>query len=501
MKLKDKEALRDWEAHKLSIQKATSVNVDEDPITKKKRKDELLSDVEAFAKYYFPHYCSSDFAPFHKRFFKKVIKNDRLFITRAWSRDHAKSVTAGIILPVFLKFSGKLKNMLMVSYNEDNAKQLLKPLQLEFETNQRLINDFGKMKGIGNWEEGNFITTDNCSFRAIGTGQSPRGTRNNEARPDFILCDDIDEDEMCRNPKRLSNAYDWMMGALFGCLSITGNKRFVVVGNIIAKDTLVKRAITVSDDHEQINILDTTKQPSWKERFSLEECEYMIKKMGYRLSQREYFNNPINEGKVFKKEWFQFKKLPPLRSYKFMVAYLDPGFKKTATSDSKSLVLIALHEGKFHIRKVFAGQASVEEMIEWGYSMDTFVKANNGTYQFKMEEVFLQDLLYKDFAAVAKVKKYPLPVSGDTRKKPDKDARITSISGYFERGDVYLDEEIENDHHTVEMMEQFLNFEQGVKSKKDAPDAVEGAMHILSSNLVLNADISIGKRSVNKHKI
>jgi len=503
MKLKDREALRDWDAHKSGVEKATFIPMDEDPVTKTKRVDDLLGSIERFAKYYFPHYCSSDFAPFHKRFFKKAIDKKRTFITRAWARDHAKSVSAGVILPLYLKFTGELRNMILASYNEGNAIELLKALQVELESNQRLINDFGKQQSLGNWQEGNFTTTDGCKFRAIGSGQSPRGTRNQESRPDFILCDDIDEDELCRNPKRLDVAWDWMVGALFGCFSITGKGRFILVGNIIAQDSLVKRAIErqTSDDSEIINITDTKGQPSWKERFTLAECNYMITKMGYRLSQREYYNNPINEGKVFKKAWFQFKKLPPLSAYKFLVAYLDPGFKKTATSDSKALVLVGLHEAKFHIRKVFVGQASVEEMIEWSYAMDTFVKNSSATYQFKMEEVFLQSLLYKDYSAAAKVKKYPVPVSGDTRKKPDKDARIEATSGYFERGDVYFDEDIEDDHHVKELMAQYLNFEKGVKTKKDGPDAVEGAMHILSQNLVLNADITIGKRAINQHKI
>jgi phage terminase large subunit-like protein len=436
-------------------------------------------------------------------------------------------------------FKGELKNMLMVSYSEGNAIELLKPIQIQLESNQRIINDFGQQKGFTNWESGRFSTLGGCSFRAIGTGQNPRGTRNEEARPDYVLCDDIDDDELCRNPKRLDNAHDWVWGALYGCLSIEGSKRFVIVGNIIAPDTLAKRAINVSDDHEQIDILCKTKEidylaiqrltievetetdiskikvltesikylkegwkPSWSERFSIVDCVYMIMKMGYRLSQREYFNNPISEGKVFKKNWFQFKKLPPLRSYTYLMAYLDGGFKKTATSDSKALVLVGLLNGEFHIVKVFVGQASIEEMVEWGYMMDEYVKRNHGTYTFKMEEVFLLDLVYKDFAAAAKTKGYPLPISGDKRKKPDKDARIEATSGYFERGSVFFNEDEKENLNTKELQEQYLNFESGVKSKKDGPDAVEGAFHLLSLSIGSNADnISVGKRHLNSNKV
>lgn len=537
MKLKDREALRYWEEYRNGVLKSTSVDINETFADKEKRIACLKGNFEEFCKYYFPNYCMSDFSHFHKRFSKKVIKNKRIYITRAWARAHAKSVMAGIMLPIYLKMTGELKNMLCVSYNETNAQMLLLPLMIQFESNQRLINDFGTQIGFGTWEEGKFTTNDGCSFRAIGSGQSPRGARNNEARPDYILCDDIDEDEVCRNPKRLDQAWDWMQGALFGCFDITGTRRFVVVGNIIAQDSLVKRAITVSDDHEQIDILCKSKEvdkklianlqkqlnqindkkqgevyqeaigylkqgliPSWNERFSMIDVAYMINKMGYRNAQREYFNNPLVEGKVFKKEWFQFKKLPPLKHYRFLVCYLDPGFKKTATSDSKSMVLIGLTDGEFHVRKVFCGQASIEEMIEWGYAMDDYVTRNSAAYIFKMEEVFLQSLLYKDFAEAAKRKNRQLPVSGDTRQKPDKDARIEATSGYYERGAVYFDESIEHDHHCKELVMQYINFQPGVKTKKDGPDAMEGGFHILNQYVQLNADITVGQRYYNNKR-
>src|SRR5207237_343492 len=144
-----------------------------------------------------------------------------------------------------------------------------------------LINDYGVLKSPTKWEAGDFKTTDGCSFRAIGSGQNPRGTRNDEARPDFILVDDIDDDELLRNPKRVDEAWDWMMGALFFCFDVTGAKRFVVVGNIIAKDSLLLRAIKSADKHEQINIYDDNGNISWKERYTKEECELMISNSGY----------------------------------------------------------------------------------------------------------------------------------------------------------------------------------------------------------------------------
>lgn len=538
LKLKDRAALRDWEAFRRSIEQATIVVADETYADKKERVAKLLGNPIEFAKYYFPHYCQSEFAPFHKRFLKNITKSIRAYITNVWSRDHAKSVVTDVIAVIYLKQIGEAHNLLLVSHNETNAIELMTPLKLEFETNLRLINDFGVQVNPGSWEAHKIVTLDGFSARALGAGQSPRGSRNQEARPDIIIVDDIDTEEVCRNTRRLDELWEWVTGALYGCFSIQGRKRFIVVGNRIAKDCIVERATKQSDFTEQVDILrkeavnkddiarikkqlaccDKNSQdykilvecvkyaqqgyvPSWGERFTLFDCVYMITKMGYRMSQREYFNNPLVEGKVFKKDWIQFKELPLMRNYKYLLAYLDPGFKKTATSDSKSQILVALHNGEFHVRKVFCGKASVEEMIEWGYTMDEFVKRNNATYRFKMEEVFLQSLLYKDFSAAALKKGYPLPVSGDTRKKPDKDARIEAMSGYFERGVIFFDEAIKEEHHTQALVEQLLNFEPGVKTLKDGPDALEGAIHLLEQNRKLAVDVGTGSYTNSKHRI
>ncbi len=496
-----REALRRWDRWLKGLEAQIEIDPDEPADQIADRRIRLQADFEAFCQYYFPQYCTAPFAPFHRRFAKAVIDSPTIYISRAWSRDHAKSVVAGLFLPTFLMCTGQLNNMLLVSYSHDNAEELLRPLKLQLERNPRLIQDYGVFKSLDAWEADKFVTRKGKSFRALGSGQNPRGTREEEARPDFILVDDIDDDVLVRNPKRLNDAWDWLSGALYGTLSIDKAKRFVVVGNIIARDSMVVRAAKVADDHEQIDMLTKAGQPSWKERFTIEQCQYMIDKMGYRLAQREFFNNPIAEGTVFKKDWIQYKKLPQLRHYQYLVAYLDPGFKKTATTDTKAWILVGLHKGELHVVKAFCGQASVQEIIGWGYELHQYVQDRSGACELVMEEVFLQDLLYKDFDAEAKARSKPLPLKGDKRKKPDKDSRIESISGYFERGTIYFNAAEQDNHHMVALEEQLLNFEPRVKTPKDGPDALEGAIFLLNSRVRLSADVQVQPRRGSKHRV
>ncbi len=60
----------------------------------------------------------------------------------------------------------------------------------------------------------------NIAFFARGRGQSPRGLRHKESRPDYIVIDDLDDDELCKNPRRVRELTDWVKEALFGALDV-----------------------------------------------------------------------------------------------------------------------------------------------------------------------------------------------------------------------------------------------------------------------------------------
>ncbi|MGD1960546.1 MAG: hypothetical protein ACFB2Y_16925 [Fulvivirga sp.] len=499
MKQTSKQALKRWDDLVKGLKKQTPVDLNEPKAAQLKRKERLLRRWDQFMYYYFPNYCRAHFSKWHKRMAGKIINEGKIYLVRKIHRDGAKT-TFTQMLVIYLAVRGDIENLLWVSKTYDAAEEMLRPIRLQFEGNDRLKHDFGDQKTYGTWSDGKFVLASGISFRALGKGQSPRGTKEEEKRPDIIICDDIDDDEEVLNEQRLNKSWDWMTGALYGSFSITGNKRFIVLNNRIAKDCLVERASQKADNTETVNLLDKEGKPSWPERFSLADCLYMIEKMGTRLSQREYFNNPIIEGKVFKEEWIQFKKLPRLSQYAYLVAYLDPSFKNKRTADHKALLLIGLYKGEYHIIKAYCANASIAEMIGWHYELNDYLRSQGITAHWFMEEVFLQDLLYDDFNAAGLSRGYRIPVQGDTRKKPDKDSRISATSGDFERGSVYFNAAEQENHHMKELYEQFLLFEMGKNGiKKDGPDAWEGGRFKLQELVFTAQPPVVGKRGRSKN--
>ena len=497
-----------FEALEKQIKASTAdVAIDESPEARRVRVAALLDDWPGFLKYYFPNWASSEFAAFHLRGGNAILTSKKKKMFFAWmiARDMAKT-TFWQMFAIYLtcrslyNLHHGYRNVVWWSKTFDQASEMLRAIRLQFEYNQRLLNDFGTFKTVSIWADDKFVTSQGqgISFRALGKGQSPRGTKEDEKRPDLIIGDDFDDDEEVLNDIRLEKSYQWIMGALWPTMDVSAHALFVVLNNKIGERSLMARLYEQADYKETINLLDANGNPTWK-RHSKEDCQYMISKMGTLLAEREYFNNPITEGKVFRKDWMRYKALPALNEYLALVAYLDPSFKNKKNSDHKSWVLIGLHRGELHVVKAFCDRASVDEMIEWGYVLDQLVRSGGSACELWMEEVFLQDLLYKDFNAVAQAKGKPLPLNGDKRQKPDKDARIASLSGYFERGNWYFNEAEKDNHHMVNLIYQFTSFQPGHTGiKKDGPDACEGAVFKLMEKVVTNVPATMGKR--NKHK-
>lgn len=499
MKPGDRAALLEWDDHVRAIRRATPVDADEHPRVREDRVARLKGDFKAFCEYYFPHYCQSPFARFHLKQQRLVQENKRGVFVWIMSRALAKTTVHTVMNTIYMMVTGEARTIIVASYNGENATRLLARIKVLLEGNQRLIQDFGQFQGLSGWEASALQTQQGHLLVAVGSGQSPRGLSNEEVRPDLIICDDLDEDEQSRNPERVDNAEQWVRGSLLGTFDITGRARFIMVGNRFAEDMVLKRMYEVADHRMEVNITDAKGNPSWPERHTKKDIAHMEAKMGYNVAQRELHNNPIQEGKTFKREWIQWQPMTNLRQYRAMVAYLDPGFKKTKTADSKAWVLVGFTGDKYHVLKAYVGVASIVEMIGWGYELAAYVSKHGAVAQLWMEEVFLQSLLYDDFAEEAKKRGQPLPLRGDKRKKPEKDARIESISGHFERGNVVFNAAEKENHHMKRLVTQTLNFQPGVKSHKDGPDALEGAIHILHGAAASAGPIVVGQRGRNKH--
>jgi len=495
-----KELLARWQDRIAWIRSATFTREDS-PEVRQARIDRARRDYDFFVRTYFPHLARKPNSKSHIKVANTVKGSKRLRALFEMFRSWAKSSHLTVMIPMWLKIQEprEINTMVLVSKSQDSAMGLLSDLQAELQTNEQYIADFGKQVKDGDWKEGKFRTTDGCMFVALGRGQSPRGLKNRSRRPDYIVIDDLDDDEIINNPKRIGKILDWVLTALFGTME-AGRGRFIMVGNRIGKDSVLSRFATLEDIvHMKINILDSKGRSTWPENFTIEEIQKMREFMGERRFQKEYMNNPINEGTVFQAKHIRYGKILDLKHYKQLICYTDPSFKDSATADYKATILIGKAPGgEYHVIKAYADQTSASMMVQWHYDIDRFVDGRVPVMYY-MESNFLQDLILEEFRTVGREMGHQIPIRGDARKKPDKFSRIEALQPFFERGLIIINEKEKDSPGVKVLVDQLLMFEKGSRTNDDAPDALEGGIYLLNRRTqTTQASYAFGARP-NRH--
>lgn len=499
------DTLERWKKHCETVQNSTTINVAETEKEKLARIKKVRADYAAFVDYYFPHYTinpetgkTTPCADFHIKAANKVKKERNLKAVFKWHRGAAKSTHLDIFIPLWLKCQEvkQLNVMVLVGKSEDNANTLLADIQAELQFNQRYVHDFGQQYNNGSWEDGEFVTKDGTAFFARGRGQSPRGLRYRSHRPDYIVIDDLDDDELCESPARVTRLTNWVKEALFGALD-GGRGRFIMVGNLIAKNSVLANIAATDGVHvSQVNIWDKDGNVSWGAKWTPDEVKAIERFQGYRSFQKEYMNNPITEGAVFRQDWIKWGKLPDLKKFEELILYIDPSFKGTTKNDYKAAKLWGKVGSQLWHIKAFVRQCSVAEMVRWLYDLYEWSLQKNIAIKWYMEANFMQDTILDEFRREGDLRGYQLPISGDKRKKPDKFQRVEAISPLWERGFVTYNEDEKNDPDMLAGIDQTLAFEKGMRGHDDAPDADEGAIWYLQKHTRVNSFTpSFGRRN------
>jgi len=503
-RLTDRQALQEWQLFRENLQKSTSVDTNETEAERKARVKHLEANYEEWFAYYFPNYYLSKPAKFHLKATKRLLEHKRWYEVRAWSRELAKS-TRAMMEVLYLALTGEVKNVLLVSNSADNAERLLTPFKINLESNNRIINDYGFQENIGKWEANEFTAKVGCSFRALGAGQSPRGTRNEAIRPDFILVDDIDTDEETRNPKRINTKWNWIEQALIPTVSVSGNIRILFCGNIIAKDCCITRAIKKADSVDVINIRDKREKSSWPEKNSEADIDFILSKISYASAQKEYFNNPVSEGTVFKE--VRWDKVPALNRFKFLVAYGDPAPSNKDNKDNcyKAVFLCGMLEGNLYVITGYLEHVHNAKFVQWFWDIEQYVGNKSQTFNF-LENNSLQDPFYEQvflplFADEGKRQNHFVNISPDERKKPEKFTRIEgNLEPLNRQGRLILNIDEAKNPHMQRLEEQFKAVDPQLSSLVDGPDTIEGAYWIINNRMASTIPIIIGKRVANKKR-
>lgn len=491
----DKEWLSEWKEFGDNVDNATPIDLTESSIQKMKRIQKLEADDEAWFKYYFPNFYTSEPAEFHLISTAKVMNTAEYYLVRSWARELSKSGRT-MMEVLKLALTGKKKNILLVSNSFDNANRLLMPYKAILERNNRIINDYGTQKKIGSWEDGEFTTRKGVAFRALGAGQSPRGTRNNEIRPDVIIIDDIDTDADCLNPEIIEKRVKWIQQALIPTRSISRGLLLIACGNIIADYCCITEMGAIADSWEVINIRDEEGVSTWPQKNSEVAIDRVLKIIDYESGMKEYFNTPMEGGKIFKN--IVDSEAFILRYCNHVIIYADPSpsDSEAKSSSDKAIGIIANKGLDFQVYKAWVDTMTNAKFVEYLYlAYKVCKKAGVDPIVIYVENNSLQNPHYTGIILPEVFRKKDeeninLPITPDDRDKPHKWSRISGTLEPMIRLETLTFNVKEKDNpHMQRLKKQFRNA--NAKSKKlDGPDMVEGGVTIINNKIIVDASTS-----------
>lgn len=437
--------------------------------------------------------ASSDCAPFHinqtiELYNIAVINQFRLMF-----RGAAKSVHANIGNPLLLMTAEKISFFLLIGINELRAKLLLSDLQLQLESNNRIIDDFGNQRVNGCWTDGEFMTASGVYCMSLGINQPFRGLRSMGNRVHYAVVDDCEDRKRAQNQRLTIEYADKITSDLMGSFD-KDNRRLIIANNFIVHngliDTLLKRLEKKPATRiHRVDIVDSKGNPTWK-RYTKADVARIKNSVDPLSFSREYMNTPVEEGRVFKPRWLQ-----PIQNSKFRtqnyIGYLlhwDLSYK--TDGDFKAMAMVKHTGQKIYLIDVFCRQCSLPEAINYHYK--TLNKLQLPVISFYDATAAQQSVFENEWHQGAERNNSPYIPLPNLSQHVDKHIRIeaTLVSAFFNRR-LLIDKAVENCPDWEAAKAQLLAFEKNTKAHDDFPDTLENAVR-LADKFFLQASRNTG---------
>lgn len=491
------------------------------------RKRLAAIDLIFFGKAYFPHYFNRPSPKFHseldKIWEKGVLKNRNVYSIKeaksinrlngvkkvvAAPRGHAKSTNLTFKDSLHAILYQYKHYILILSDTYDQASSFVSSIKEELEENEAILEDFGSLAGKV-WREDVIVTKTKIKVQAKGAGQKVRGLKHKNWRPDLIVLDDVENDELVRTLEQRRKLENWFYKAVSKCGDTYTD--FIYIGTMLHYDSLLakvmknpqyksmkyKAVINFSNSklwatwEEIFTDLDNSDREEKADKFFEENKEKMLERtkvlweeklsyydlMKMKVSEgeasfnSEMQNEPINpEDCLFNEEWFDFYnpyEVDFSDGFEFY-GFVDPSLGKTKKSDFSAIITIAKEKKTGYM---YVEDADIERRHPDKIIIDTLEKAlrikrdYDATYTvFGAETNQFQWFLKEQLAKESAKKEIYLPIE-EVNQNTDKVMRIETLQPDIKNGYLKF-----NKNHK-KLLEQLKFFP--MADHDDGPDALE----------------------------
>lgn len=358
-------------------------------------------------------------------------------------RGHAKSTSISLSYILAEALFRQSSFILLVSDTEGQAKLFLNDIKVELEENEDLQGLFGRAALVKDSETDIIVMMeDGYQFRIIAKGseQKVRGLKWRNRRPDLIVGDDLENDEIVMNKDRREKFRNWFRKALVPCLSRGG--KIIIVGTVLHMDSMLERLLNDPHWHSARYAAHNSdfSKILWPEQFSqkdLEEIrnEYILDGMPEGYSQ-EYLNYPIDESTAyFRRDDFRFinDEDIPYEQLSYYSA-VDFAIGEKDHSDYTVIATVGIdHRNNMYVVDVIRGRWDAMEIVDRMFDVNSKWHPDIMTVEeghiSKSLGPYINERMLDTGNFISLLKKVPVK---------DKEARARSMQARFRQGTVYF---------------------------------------------------------------
>lgn len=364
---------------------------------------------------------------------------------------------------------GRIRNGLILGESEQRAVERLRAIKNHIETNEVLQAIFEV--GPGDiWTEAKVTLSNGVMLQAYGRGQSLRGVKHLDVRPDWLLMDDIETADSVATPEAREKTKQWYVSVVVPAMTPAGRKRYVAtplhpqalapsMANAASWKTRVYPVIYLAESGH----LTAT----WPERYDIAWAEAKQAEMAD-IGQADVFvqeymcqaQNPAT--RTFTPEMIRVE--PRLRSWHAVYAMYDPARTTHAKSATTGKAVWSWVGRRLVIWDGFAKKIMPDEIVADMFEVDNDYRP----VAIGIEKTGLDEWLQQPIRAQQAIRGHIIPVRSLHAPKGKLDF-IRGLQPYFRAG------EVEFARDMPDLRDQLLGFPNGAI---DFPNALAYALRM-----------------------
>jgi len=303
-----------------------------------------------FFHLYFSHYIEFQTAEFQKEIFSLTQDDTYQQVVIVAFRGSAKSTIMTLSNPIWSVLGKPQKKfVLIVSQTQQQARFHLSNIKEELEQNPLLTHDFNiHISNEDEWRYDSLVLSGfGARIHSMSIGESMRGLRERQFRPDLIICDDIEDLNSVKTQESREYTFEWFNKTLVPMGK--PSTKIIVVGNLLHEDSFMKRMEEKikNDSKDKIYkaypLISDTGVCLWPGKYPTPNALDREKSMiSYDAWMQEYLLKIVRrDDQVVQSEWISnYDELPSIigNDFQYAVVSADLAIKENDSADYTALI-------------------------------------------------------------------------------------------------------------------------------------------------------------------